>query len=201
MNQKFLLWKTLQNGQVVKSHCYGFSQLCARFQIWAEQFGVTDSESLAAFVCDDRAVSLSYFKTIRECKQLAVNAFYKLRGVAFPETMPDSRAIDVTLAPPDRYGESVGSFSAQLNIENNVAYFWLRINGQPAQKYHLSYGDAGTVGYARINGQYAIGGKLTNVSIDWSKGVKPTDYAILNMVGTIDKGNARLTVWRKETEQ
>lgn len=196
--QKFLLWKTLKNGQVVKSHCYGFSQLFARFQIWAEQFGVTDSESLAAFVCDDRAVALSYFKTVNECKQLAVNAFYKLRNAVFPETMPDTRPIEVTLAQPDQYGERMGSFSTPLSIENKVAYFWLRINGQPAKKYRLDYGDAGTVGYARMQGQYAIGGKLTNISIDWSKCLNPTDYAILNMIGTIDRGNARLTVWRKE---
>lgn len=113
-------------------------------------------------------------------------------------TFAENAAIEITLAPPDRFGESVGSFSAPLNIENSVAYFWLRINGQPAQKYRLDYGDAGTVGYARMQGQYAIGGKLTNVSIDWSKGLNPTDYAILNMIGTINRGNARLTIWRKE---
>lgn len=196
MNKKFLLWKTLQNGQVVKSHCYNNSQLCARFQIWSYQFGLSDSESIAAFICDDRALAIGHFGTFEECKQFAASAFKKLRNAVFPETMPDTRPIEVTLAQPDQYGERMGGFSASLSIENKVAYFWLLINGQPAQKYRLDYGDAGTVGYARMNGQYAVGGTLTNVSIDW-KNPKPSDFPLLHMIGMIDKGAARLTVWQK----
>lgn len=126
-------------------------------------------------------------------------AVYRLKKSEKMEVSTETKPIEVTLHPPDQYGESLGSFSSPLSIRENVAYLWLRVNGQPAQKYRLDYGDAGTVGYARMQGQYAIGGRLTNVSMDWSN-PKPTDYAILNMAGTIDNGNARLTVWRKETE-
>ena len=170
-SQKLTFWKTLQNGQVVKSNCYNHSQLCARFQIWSQQFGLTDSESVAAFIADDRARLAGHFHSIERGKQLAENAFLKLRNITFPEWMPETKQLEITFSEPDRYGEIHARLQLPLSIDDNEVYIYLRINRKPAEKYFLQYRDAGTVGYARMQGQYAISGKLTNVSADWTNEV------------------------------
>lgn len=80
------LWRTLKNGQVVKSNVYSGSQLCARFQIWAEKFGCSDSEGLAMFVADDRAKLFDYFG--EEGERLAQSGFENIKGQNLPEYLP-----------------------------------------------------------------------------------------------------------------
>lgn len=104
--------------------------------------------------------------------------------------------ISVKFSEPDTYGEIHSSLEANLSINDKVAYFELSINDNAPAKYRLDYHDAGTTGYAAMNGQYAINGRLTNVSMDWSK-AKPSDFGIINVVGSIDNGVAKLHLWRK----
>lgn len=96
---------------------------------------------------------------------------------------------EIQFSEPDTYGEIHARLEIPLCIEQTQTYLNLSINGAPAERYFFTYNDAGTVGYARMQGQYAIDGQLTNVSDDCGN--------VLNVVGTIDKGKAVLQIWKK----
>ncbi len=81
-----------------------------------------------------------------------------------------------------------------LDINNRVAYVELQVNDNPPAKYRIDYQDSGTVGYASMRGQYAVHGRLTNMSINWAN-VKDSDIGIIHMIGSINRGNATLTIW------
>lgn len=61
--------------------------------------------------------------------------------------------------------------------------------GPKEYKYTFSYEDAGRVGYARAEGGQAIGGRITNRSLDWGKPgeIKKENYPIINFSGFIER--------------
>ena len=103
----------------------------------------------------------------------------------------------IEFSVPDKHGEIHSRLEAPLSIRENLAYFELSINNNPPAKYRLDYGDAGTMGYSAMYGKYAINGKLTNISMDWAK-PKESDIGIIHVIGSIDKGFAKLHLWRKK---
>lgn len=102
----------------------------------------------------------------------------------------------VTFSAPDQYGEIHSRLVCQLNISEKIAYFELEVNDNPPARYRLDYHDAGTIGYAAGQGRYAVNGRLINMSIDWAN-PNPGEIGIINVIGTIDNGFARLHLWRK----
>ena len=102
----------------------------------------------------------------------------------------------VTFSAPDQYGEIHAKLECELNTREEIAYFELEVNENQTEKYRLDYHDAGTVGYAAGKGQYAVNGRLINMSMDWANS-KPGEIGIINVIGTIDNGFARLHLWRK----
>lgn len=85
-------------------------------------------------------------------------------------------------------------------MDKSVQYLWLKIDGKGAEKYRFDYQDSGTAGYARARGQYAVHGRLTNVSGDWSKDGGP-EHGIISVVGTVDSGIATLYLLKKVVER
>ena len=106
--------------------------------------------------------------------------------------------IKVQFSPPSPYGEVDCQISLPLDLSSRQKKITLQVNGNAPAKYILAYSTSATVGYARIDRQYAVNGHITNVSVDWAKGVKREDYPIINVIGTIDNGIATLYLWRKE---
>ena len=76
--------------------------------------------------------------------------------------------------------------------KQNSEYFMLKINGREPQKYNLIYRDAGTVYHSRMKGRVAVSGELVNVSINCGDPNRQKEFAIINVVGSIDNGIADL---------
>lgn len=106
---------------------------------------------------------------------------------------------DVGFSEPDKYGEIHASLKIPLSLDENVVYMNLKINGGEPIKFHFYYGDAGTIGYAKMQGSYAVSGRLSNVSMNWAEPKETDVFRIINAVGTLDKGQANLHLWMKAT--
>lgn len=102
----------------------------------------------------------------------------------------------VKFSDPDQHGQVHANIELALDHKEKSAYVELEINDRPAAKYHLTYQDSGTVGYARMQGQYAIHGTLTNVTMNWAKDDPYENWGIINAIGTIDNGAGKLHLWR-----
>jgi len=102
---------------------------------------------------------------------------------------------EINFSEPDQFGQIHSNIETFLDINESVVYVNLKINGGESIKFHLNYWDAGTVGHARMKNQYAIGGRLTNVSMNWAKPKKKDVFKIINVVGITDNGKARLHLW------
>lgn len=61
----------------------------------------------------------------------------------------------------------------------------VKINGNEF-KYTFEYSDAGTMGYAQMQGRQAIGGHMTNLSINWGNKPQKEDFPIIHFCGTLD---------------
>ena len=72
---------TLVNGKTVEAEVYYLSQLCAKFQIWARQYDLTDEESLACFT-----VNLPERQDVidEKLEELAKSGFAKLKEIQIP---------------------------------------------------------------------------------------------------------------------
>ena len=106
--------------------------------------------------------------------------------------------IKIQFGPSNSDGEVGCHISLPLDPYGTKKEITLQVNGNAPAKYILAYSTGATVGYARMDRKYAVNGPLTNVSVDWAKGVKREDYQIINVIGTIDNGIATLYLWRKE---
>ena len=104
----------------------------------------------------------------------------------------------VQFGPLNSFGEVDCHISMPLDLSSRQKEITLQVNGNAPAKYILAYSTSATVGYARMDRQYAVNGHLTNISVDWAKGVKREDYPIINVIGAIDNGTAILYIWRKE---
>lgn len=82
-----------------------------------------------------------------------------------------------------------------LDISKKLVYLLLKVNDNSTATYRFDYSDAGTVGYAAMEGRFAITGILTNISIDWKK-VKPSDFGTIRVNGSINNGIANLYLWK-----
>ncbi len=102
----------------------------------------------------------------------------------------------VTFSEPDQNNQVHANIELPLDIKEKSTYVELEINDRPAAKYHFTYQDSGTVGYARMQGQYAIHGTLSNVSMRWDKDDPRENYGIINVIGTIDNGQGKIYLWR-----
>lgn len=60
--------------------------------------------------------------------------------------------------------------------------------------YTFNWTDAGTIGYAQMQGKQAIYCRMTNVSIDWSD-IKDYEYPFLHCNGNIDHNNGTMTLY------
>ena len=90
--------------------------------------------------------------------------------------------------------------------EDQYCYLNLCINGGEPQRFWFKHYDYGTIGYARMQGSYAMGGQLSNVSIDWGTGVKREQFPIIHAIGTWDRNkpkdrNTTLTLWTCPTKK
>jgi hypothetical protein len=109
--------------------------------------------------------------------------------------MNNENCFDVSFSAPDIYGEIHATLKMPLSIDEHVAYVNLKIDGSEPIRFHLYYGDAGTVGYSRMQGRYAISGRLSNVSMDWANPKEEDVFKIINVIGGLDNGNATLHLW------
>lgn len=101
-----------------------------------------------------------------------------------------------TFGKEDKHGEMFATIEVVLPRphHNTQVYLDLSINGGPAEEYHFIYNDAGTVMYARMGGNFAINGRLTNVSENSHK--KP--FFIINAIGSMKVETlSRITLWGK----
>lgn len=103
---------------------------------------------------------------------------------------------NIEFSEPDKYGEIHSRIKLPLSIQEKSAELQISVNGNPAAIYRLNYSDAGTIGYSAMKGKYAVQGRLINVSMDWAN-PSPSDYGIINAVGSIDNGQATLHLWRR----
>ncbi len=63
-----------------------------------------------------------------------------------------------------------------------LTHIWLTINGK-RQRFHLLYGDMGTTGMARMQGNRAVGGRLTNISSAWGQKKLKGELRMLYLIG------------------
>lgn len=102
---------------------------------------------------------------------------------------------DVAFSEPDQYNQIHSSIKLPLSLDEKVVYMDLKINGGEPIRFHFYYSDAGTVGYAAMRGHYAIGGKLSNVSMNWAKPKESDIFRIINAIGRLENGQATLHLW------
>lgn len=105
--------------------------------------------------------------------------------------------IVVNFSEPDQYGEIHAYIETPLDMNTEVSYLMLAINDNAPVKYRLDFRDAGTTGYSAMKGRYAVSGRLTNISIDWAA-PDSQDFLIINVIGTVDNGQARLHLWKNK---
>lgn len=75
----------LSNGQTVTGMASHFGQLSAKFQIWARQYNLSDSESLAVWVHGNTEKQETYFGSEDTANSEAESGFQKLAGVEIPD--------------------------------------------------------------------------------------------------------------------
>lgn len=103
--------------------------------------------------------------------------------------------MNIQFSKPDTYGQIHARLEMKLSLVVKTDYVNLSIDNKPEQRFKFDYKDAGTVGYARMNNQYAVSGRLTNVSKDWGDPTN-SDFGLINVIGHIDNGKAVLNLWR-----
>ena len=110
---------------------------------------------------------------------------------------------DVTFREPDSYGEASFHWDVPLTWNDNgqkqFVYVNLAINGHEPIRFQFEYHDAGTVGYARMDGKRAMGGRLTNVTKEWGKDNDDISFIYAIGSGTVSRNSdaiqASLHIW------
>ena len=102
----------------------------------------------------------------------------------------------VIFSDPDKYGEVHANIQLPLDIRRHN-YIDLEINNRPSARYCIILKDAGTIGYAQMQGQCAVGGTLSNVSMNWAKDDPDENWGIIHAIGTIDNGDGNLHLFKK----
>ena len=140
--------------------------LNGKFAQWAKCFGCTVEETLAMFFADDRA-ELGFMFGVEKGKRLAESGFSKIEGEKIPALTYFSTPFKFDFSSPDKYNERHAHIECPLNIKQNRGYITLQINGWEPHVYLFEFSDMGTVGYARMQNQWAVGGKMTRIYRDW----------------------------------
>lgn len=75
----------LESGQEVKGMCYHISQLKAKFQSWAEDYGVTPDEVDAIWMWDHDEAKTIFFRSVNEADRVAQSGLDKIKGLEIPD--------------------------------------------------------------------------------------------------------------------
>lgn len=134
---------------------------------------------------------------LTEQEQLDSFAKHRVSGEDYATANRPEPILGITYDTPREKGKEKEFYVSGLPIDGRKTYrtgkketmhFWLRINGKK-HRFQFLYHDYGTIGYAAMENQFAVGGELINLHYNWGKSqTDPLEIPLAHMVGSTHGG-------------